>query len=81
VGYHDGDERGQGVHVPVDAAAHVGLVAVEQAVAVGHHARVGPRHVRYGRSSRATVTFRLVLSSVAGHVRAHRVFRVHHVSL
>lgn len=80
VGHHDGDERGQGVHVLADTAADVNHVAVQQAVAVRRHERAGPRHDRNGRGYTSSAV-RLVLGRLAVHVRAHRVFRVHHVPL
>jgi len=39
VGHHDGDERGQGVHVSADATDDVNHVAVQQTVAVKGLAR------------------------------------------
>jgi len=78
VGYHDSDERGQGVHVPADAAGDVDHVAVLQTVAVGRLVRPGPRHDGDGRGHAAGAVS-LVLGQMAVHVRPHRVRCVHYV--
>jgi len=79
VGHHDGDERGQGVHVPADATSDVDHVAVQQAVVVGRRAQPGPRHDRDGRGNQPLRAVRLVLGRMAVDVSAHRVRCVHHV--
>lgn len=77
MGHHDGDERGQGVHVPAGAAGDVDRLAVQQTIADRRGERAGPGRGR--RHATVAGAVRPVLGGVAVHVRAHRVRRVHHV--